>query len=634
MRPTDLNLLRTVQDPQLAPDGDRVAYVVGSIDTDADEATSRVHVLDLGSSQDRVFTAGPADASPRWSPDGQQIAFLRSGRREDKPQVAMVAADGGEARVLTEMPLGVSELIWTPDGTQLVLVAAAWRADVAELDDDARATHPRRILDRAYRADGLGWVHDRVSRVWLLDLDGDAVGPVAITPADASAHGIAVTADGAYVVFVSARQDDAELSPAAGVWRVPLAGGEPEELVAPGQWSSLSPQSDGSVLLVGLLDAESWPAPSAAYRLRADGVLQQLAPMMDRGTAGGPQLVVTPGGVLCLVEDRGAVELRRLAGGSHQTLVGGAQMVTHFSATDDGSRVVYAATHPTDPGELWLLQDGESRVLTGHNADLREHLLPVEHFTFERDGAQIDAWGVLPVESDGAPLLVNIHGGPTAQYGYEFLDEFQVEAGAGYAVVGCNPRGSSGRGAAWSTAVVGVWHDEGSVDTLDLEAVADAMLARHPQLDTDRVGIMGGSYGGYTTARLLARTDRYRSAIVERGLLAWPSFAGTSDIGAYFDRMFLGTSMPGDVDAQWAASPVRTAEKITTPTLVLHSLEDHRCPPEQAYQLFSILRRNGVTSEMLLFPDEGHELSRSGSPRHRLQRFEAVLEWHDRHLRP
>jgi dipeptidyl aminopeptidase/acylaminoacyl peptidase len=174
--------------------------------------------------------------------------------------------------------------------------------------------------------------------------------------------------------------------------------------------------------------------------------------------------------------------------------------------------------------------------------------------------------------------------------------------------------------------------DEGSVDTLDLEALADVALERYPRMDPEHVGIMGGSYGGYATARIIARTDRYRSAIVERGLLSWPSFSGTSDIGVYFDRMFLDRAMPDAEADQWVASPVRTAHRITTPTLVLHSLEDHRCPPEQAYEFFSQLRRNGVESELVLFPDEGHELSRSGSPRHRVQRFDAVLDWHDRFL--
>ena len=382
----------------------------------------------------------------------------------------------------------------------------------------------------------------------------------------------------------------------------------------------------------GSLYAEFVQALESRFQVEDEGELSDLLPDLDRDAV-PPVRVTDDGRVFVLVEDRGAVHLLAVDGGEAQVVVGGAQTVTVFDT--DGDRVVYTATHSTDPGELWVLHGGEARVLTAHNEALREELLPVEHFTFERDGAEIDAWMVLPAEDagDDVPLLVNIHGGPTAQYGHAFFDEFQVEAGAGYAVVGCNPRGSSGRGHDWSTAVVGAWMDEGSVDILDLEALADATVARSERIDADRIGIMGGSYGGYATARILARTDRYGSAIVERGLLMWPSFGGTSDIGAYFDEMFLQRSLPGDIEDQWLASPVRTADRITTPTLVLHSLQDHRCPPEQAQQFFSMLRRNGVTSELLLFPDESHELSRSGAPKHRVERFEAVLDWHDRFLR-
>jgi dipeptidyl aminopeptidase/acylaminoacyl peptidase len=253
--------------------------------------------------------------------------------------------------------------------------------------------------------------------------------------------------------------------------------------------------------------------------------------------------------------------------------------------------------------------------------------------TFDQDGEQIDAWVLLPNDAgDDVPLLLNIHGGPTAQYGFGFSDEFQVYAAAGYAVIGINPRGSSGRGRDWARAVVGVWTEPDTVDGNDFEAAVDMMLDRYPQVSPGRLGVMGGSYGGFSTARLLARTDRFGSAIVERGLLNWLSFAGTSDIGPFFDRMFLQRTLPDDPAALWAASPIASAHQITTPTLIVHSDQDWRCPVEQAEQLFTLLRRCGVEAELLRFSGENHELSRSGSPKHRIERFEAILDWHARHL--
>jgi dipeptidyl aminopeptidase/acylaminoacyl peptidase len=374
----------------------------------------------------------------------------------------------------------------------------------------------------------------------------------------------------------------------------------------------------------------------------------------------GPRFV--PGGLLTMLEGRGRQGVVRLdlsgldldgpTGGdaadgvgsvptpASTEVVAGRRVVTGFSASPDGEVVVFTATDPATPGELYRLQDGRERCLTDLTPGFRAEVdvRPTQRFTFERDGTELDVWAVLPPGFDEAepasvPVLLNIHGGPTAQYADGFFDEFQVEAGAGYLAVGSNPRGSSGRGTDWARAVVEAWGAEDSVDTLDLEAVVDAVCARFPQADPARVGVMGGSYGGYATARLLARTDRYASAIVERGLLQWESFGGTSDIGAYFDRMFLGRSLLDGAEVHAAASPVRTAHRITTPTLVLHSESDWRCPIEQGEQLFAALKRAGTDTEMVRFPDEGHELSRSGAPKHRVERFEVVLDWHDRYLR-
>ena len=631
MRPSDLSLLRDVSDPVLQPGGDLVAYVVSRLDLDDDRNASRLHVYDLAADEDRVLTTGAADRAPRWSPDGTRLAFLRSPEPDEPAQLAVIELAGGEATTLTDFDRGVNELAWTEDGAAIVVAGTEWRPGWEDRSDDERARQPRRITELGYRGDDRGWLHDRVTRLWVVDPDGEEA-TRALTPADHSVAGIAVSGDD--VVFRSPRHDERETEPGTPLHRVPLAGGEIRRLTGPGDWDRPVAIGDGAVVLAGLADAFSWPAPPRLLRIDEDGTVHDLAPDLDRDVVGVPR-PLEDGAVLVRVEDRGAVHLHRVVDGASDVVVGGAQQVTAFDADPTGRRIVYCATHPTDPGELWVHEDGEARVLTDHNEALRDELLPVEHFTFERDGVEIDAWAVLPAASDGddVPLLVNIHGGPTAQYGHAFFDEFQVEAGAGFAVVGCNPRGSSGRGAAWSTAVVGAWMDEGSVDILDLEALADATIARYDRIDPDRVGLMGGSYGGYATARILARTDRYGAAIVERGLLTWPSFGGTSDIGAYFDRMFLQRTLPDDAGDQWQASPVRTADRITTPTLVVHSFEDHRCPLEQALQFFSMLRRHGVTSELLLFPDESHELSRSGAPQHRVERFEAVLDWHDRFLR-
>jgi dipeptidyl aminopeptidase/acylaminoacyl peptidase len=230
------------------------------------------------------------------------------------------------------------------------------------------------------------------------------------------------------------------------------------------------------------------------------------------------------------------------------------------------------------------------------------------------------------------PLLLNIHGGPASQYGDVFFDEFQVYVSAGYGVVGANPRGSSGRGSEWLNAVVGEgW---GTNDLEDIHAVVEAALERYPRLDAERMGAMGGSYGGFMTAWLTAHDQRWASAVVERALLSFPSFFGTSDIGTSFGRRYTGAEMPGGLDRLWSKSPLAFAHQISTPTLILHSENDNRCPIEQAEQLFTALLVAGTATEFLRFPGESHELSRSGKPRHRKERFEAILDWHGRWLAP
>jgi dipeptidyl aminopeptidase/acylaminoacyl peptidase len=221
-------------------------------------------------------------------------------------------------------------------------------------------------------------------------------------------------------------------------------------------------------------------------------------------------------------------------------------------------------------------------------------------------------------------VLLTIHGGPFSQYGWGLFDETQTYVSAGYAVVQCNPRGSSGYGAEHGRVLRGAW---GGHDVDDVLAFLDAALA-DPALDADRVGVMGGSYGGYLTALLIGRTDRFAAAVVERAFTDPVSFVGSSDIGWSFPDQYLGT----DPERLAAQSAMANAGSITTPTLVIHSEEDWRCPVEQGTRLYVELKRRGVPSELLLFPGEGHELSRSGRPKHRLARFEHILRWWARWL--
>uniref|UniRef100_UPI0020288C21 alpha/beta hydrolase family protein n=1 Tax=Actinotalea sp. C106 TaxID=2908644 RepID=UPI0020288C21 len=359
-------------------------------------------------------------------------------------------------------------------------------------------------------------------------------------------------------------------------------------------------------------------------------------------------LTVTRDRVLVADQRRGAVVLLDLpadpaAEGSaepERVLVGGPVVVQAVSATLDGTHAVAAVAAGDSAGDLVVvdLGSGEQRRVTDLSAELRGtgRLRPVlELDATAPDGYPVHGWVATPdpdrFGTGPHPTILMIHGGPYAQYTHALFDEVQTLAEAGYAVVLGNPRGSAGYGAAHGKAIQQAF---GTVDADDVLALLDHALA-DPELglDADRVGVMGGSYGGYLTAWLTTRTHRFAAAIVERGFLDPVSFVGSSDIGWFFGLEYVGdVATDGGAAALTAQSPMAHVDEARTPTLVIHSENDWRCPVEQGQRWFVELKRRGVEAALLLFPGEGHELTRSGRPQHRLARFEHVLAWWARHL--
>jgi dipeptidyl aminopeptidase/acylaminoacyl peptidase len=421
---------------------------------------------------------------------------------------------------------------------------------------------------------------------------------------------------------------------------VTVDGGEATAVTDVGTWSRPSYDRSGNLYAIRRVDRWSYPDVSPLQRRGDDGEFSALT-AVDRNfvtfapelAPGGPQWL-DDGTALSTLEDSGRVRIVRIQlDGSVEDVIGGDRLITGIDPRSDGTAAVFTATSPTEPGDVWWWENGEERRLTDLNAGFAEAagLVEPHRFVMDHDGVAVEGWVYLPDGGDKAPLLLNIHGGPATQYGYGFFDEFQVYVGAGYGVVAINPRGASGYGSDFARAVVGEWHGEMPPDLVDLVAAPDAAATECPRLDTEVMGVMGGSYGGFATVRVAAADRRYRSAVAERGLYVWNSFVGTSDIGTYFDGMYVRRE--ATPDELWQASPLRHAARITTPTLVLHSESDFRCPIEQGEQLFRVMQLNGVPSEMVRFPGEGHELSRAGKPKHRVERFEAILAWHARYLK-
>ncbi len=348
---------------------------------------------------------------------------------------------------------------------------------------------------------------------------------------------------------------------------------------------------------------------------------------------GAGALVVVGDRVLVRDLHRGGVRLLAVPWGrpaEPTVLVEGRLAVTAHAGA--GDTVVVVASSPERAGDLALVSASpeEPRWLTDVSAQLRAEglVVPQEVLAHSADGQPVHGWVLLPDPATygvGPHPLLTVHGGPFTQYDWGLFDEAQVYAGAGYAVVMCNPRGSAGYGFDHGRAVRG---SLGTVDVEDVLGFLDHVLAEEAlSLDPQRVGVMGGSYGGYMTATLTTRTDRFVAAIVERGYLDGTSFVGSSDIGWFFPGEY-----HGDGEAVREQSPMSRVDRVITPTLVIHSEADWRCPVEQGQRWFTALRMRGVPTGLLLFPGEGHELSRAGRPRHRQQRFEHILRWWETHL--
>ncbi|KQR11144.1 S9 family peptidase [Cellulomonas sp. Leaf334] len=658
MRPSDLELLRVPGAPTVLADGTRAVVSVVRPDLTSDEYVGQLWSVDLeGGDEPRVLTRGHRDTAPEVSPDGRWVAFLRA-EPEGKPQVHVVESTGGEPIRLTEAPLGASEPRFSPDGTRIAYVARVPEEGRYAADGKPGNEDPRHITELKYRSDGVGFFRDRPQHVFVVDVpvDGDRPSvlsePVPLTAGDVGVSGVRWLPSGDALVGVSARHAARESDLRSDAVRVdasPTGGaGTPVPVTDADADSTLGvdavlPSADGSTLWIlasdlGPTGRDFVATQTGLYRLaldRTDAVPERLTdPDEDQVTAIVAEL---DGDAVVVVERRGAAHLVRVrADGTATTLVGGTHVVSGAAVAPGSGHVVVTAATPTSAGDVFRVDVSSDAIeaRTDLSAALRSTgrtRTPVELVTTAPDGYAVHGWVVTPdAERYGAgphPTILMIHGGPFAQYTHGLFDEVQVLAEAGYAVVLGNPRGSSGYGRAHGLAI---HRAMGTVDTDDVLALLGAAL-EDPALDAERVGVMGGSYGGYLTAWLTTRTDRFVAAIVERGFLDPISFVGSSDIGWFFGLEYLGDDAD-EPEALAAQSPMVHVGRVRTPTLVIHSEQDWRCPVEQGQRWFVELKRRGVHAELLLFPGEGHELTRSGNPKHRAVRFEHVLRWWSTHL--
>jgi dipeptidyl aminopeptidase/acylaminoacyl peptidase len=639
MTPEDLFRIQWISDARISPDGSRVAFTVARLDREADDYRSSVWLVDTAGGEPRRLTQSNArDSAPRWAPDGQKLAFL-SDRDGGRPQVWLIDARGGEATKLTALPNGAGAPVWSPDGRSLLAVC---RTSAAAPDAEQPKNPPARVITALkYRANGEGFIYDRRRHVFVVDAESGETRQ--LTDGDWDDLQPAWSPDGARIAFVSARHAERDYDRSTDLFVVDFAGGEPSRITPGGASIALPAWSpDGATIAyLGYADAEDAPLNSRLWLVPASGGKPKcLTPGYDRqletSDTSAPIWSLTGDFILTGVLDRGTAGIVRVdvRGGAVTPLPTGPGTVTSYDCDVSGDRLAWVVSDPTRPSEVFLLDSGRPRRLTNLNASWRAEmdLVIPEHFVVDSDGFEIDAWMMRPAGAETGrryPALLHIHGGPHSQYGWSFLDEFQVAAGAGYAVIFCNPRGSAGGDDAFARAIIGA---PGEPDATDLLNVLDAAIDRFDFIDPDRLGIIGGSYGGYLTSWIIGHSDRFVAAVSERALNNRYSKEGTSDIWSGYT--YLRKRQWEDPDLYRHFSPITYVRDIHTPVLILHSEEDFRCPIEQGEQLFAALKQLRREVRFVRFPGENHDLSRSGKPSHRVQRFEQILAWFGSYLQP
>lgn len=697
--PADLDRFRIPSEPRISPDGRRAAFTLQTV---APKRDGYRHALWLvatdGAAPARQLTLGAKhDRQPRFSPDGRTLAFLSDRRtlveeateggagkdgagegkgdsakdREDATQVYLLPLDGGEARRLTDLPRGVEAFEWSPDGQSLVVVSVsrgATREEEARLRGGGRgreadkAPGPRpdfRYIDRlGYQYNGVGFIDDRETHLWIVDVETGRARRLTAGPGPES--GPVWSPDGRRIAFVANRRPNRDIVWRSDVWVVDVESGRQTRVTGgDGAFDTPCWLPDGETLAVlghrfpagsgSRNDIWCFPAdgsdngPTGGRNLSARHDLMPGSAMNSDLTIGeAARLVVAADGRLLFtapVDGAYAIWAISPTDGAVERLTFGREYVSAFDAArvGEGTRVVYLRSAPTAPPDLWTLEvpsgGGPARLTALNEAALAEVLLvEPEERSWEVDGRRIQGWYLPPLRdgrpataADGPqPLVLEIHGGPQTLYGWSPMWEWQVLAGTGIGVLAANPRGSQGYGQAFCAANRRDWADGPMRDVL---AGVDLLVAEG-LADPARLGVTGGSYGGYLTNWIVAHDHRFRAAVTCRSVSDMTTLMLTGDIsGGDWAKWEFGVTPWEDPAYFRSISPLTYAPQIRTPLLIQHAENDLRTTIAQAEALFTVLRSLRRPVRFMRVPGETHELTRSGTPFRRVENLVQIRNW-------
>jgi len=643
--PEDYFSFEFLSDPHVSPDGKLAAYVLTKVDRAQNRRNSSIWVVATdGVTPPKQFTTAPQSATyPRWSPDGQSLAFLSSRPglettpgEQTRAQIYVLSLSGGEARRVTTLKNGVSGFQWSPDGSQFVVISRIGPGDNRPENKDR--SDVRHYKNSSYKCNDTGWFDDRRSHIWIVDArSGNAK---QLTEGnDWNDSDPQWSPDGSRIAFVSNRtgkEFDGDRN--SDVWVIPATGGSLVKI-------SDHNESDGSprwspdgktIAFTGEVHDRDhpkiWLAPATGGQSSVLAATDlDLIPSGLEWSRDGKSIFFETG-------VKGEYQLFRVNLDKKLTeqISSGSRAVRNAEFNQRANLRVFMVNDFKHLDDLYVsdLAGNKERRLTNLNDTLWKQLqfADVERFTYKSaDGWDVDGFLVKPLgwqEGKKYPLILSVHGGPSGQYGVDWYHEFQVYAAKGYAVLFTNPRGSTGYGQKFERGIFGEW---GGKDYIDVMNGVDTALKRYPWIDSERMGVTGGSYGGFMTNWIVGHTDRFKAAVTLRSVVNFISDEGTRD-GAYGHADDFGGDLFEKFDSYWDRSPLKYAKNVKTPTLILHSDNDFRVPLEQGEQWFRALRHFGVTTEIVMFPRENHNLTRSGEPKHLVESLNWQLYWFDRFL--
>jgi dipeptidyl aminopeptidase/acylaminoacyl peptidase len=634
LRVDDIFELKNVRDPRISPDGEWVAYTVSWLNAAEDSSDTDIYMVPFGGGDPVRLTASPKpETSPRWSPDGRYLAFL-SGREGNKAQVWLLDRRGGEAVRLTDYKGGVSSFAWSPDSKRLALVVSDPEPEDESKDGKEKRPRPIVVTRLQFKQDGQGYLTDLRRHIHVFDVNTKE--SVQITEGPHDNLSPVWSPDGKRLAFVSNRTEDPDSNFNTDIFVVEARSGQVPRALTTSEGGDTSPvfSPDGRLVayIAGGDPADIWYSTNNVAVVSVDGGAERiLTNGVDRNLS-SPRFAHDGSSVYFLLEDAGNVHLARVpvTGGPVERVVTGERDVDAFDLGPAG-KIVVLESQPQMPPEIAAVDGTSLRRLTFTNDAFLKgiELAPVERFkAISRDGTSIDAFLTRPPAAQAAgrlPTLLRIHGGPVAQYSTGFNLEWQLLAAHGYAVVGANPRGSSGHGREFSRAIFADW---GNKDFEDVMAAVDHVVEKGIA-DPDRLGVGGWSYGGILTNYVITKTDRFKAAISGSSEVNYLANYGTDHYQRHWEAEL---GLPWQNTELWIRlSPFFQVEKVVTPTLVMCGADDMNVPLLNSEQLYQALRRLGTETELVIYPGEAHSIRR---PSFQKDRYERYLGWYDRYLKP